>query len=68
MANGRQRTLWIRKGRLDDQESQEAFDRAFWRSLSGEERVAALDSMCDDYLELRGLEDRRLPRVARRVR
>lgn len=47
----------------------EAFDKAFWAAMSGEERVDVLWGMVQDWLSMQGCggEEPRLQRSAERV-
>lgn len=51
------------------EEDPEAFDKAFWASMSGEERVDVFWGMVQDWLSMQGCggEEPRLQRSAERV-
>ena len=43
----------------------EAADRAFWATLTPQQRVAAIEDLRADWLKLRGLRDEGLRRAVR---
>lgn len=45
----------------------DAFDRAFWRAMTGEQRVEALWAMVLDALDIQGRESDDEPRLQRSV-
>ena len=54
---------WLR--RCSDFDEEAAADRAFWASLTAEQRVAAMDDLRRQWLTMQGARDEGLRRVVR---
>jgi hypothetical protein len=55
--------VWVRRCATFAEEA--VADREFWRTLTPEQRVAVIDDLRADWLELRGIPDEGLRRSVR---